>query len=109
MRLAPFAPTASNKSFEGWLEMFKIDPSPFAFVFLWECEECGANNDDDMGKRGAIAAHRTALKHAKTCLTALRTRQGTDVWAADYTPEEFLAEIISVEARGTGYSQGKVA
>mgnify|MGYP003665920544 CR=1 FL=1 len=54
--------------------MFKIDPSPFAFVYLWECEECGTNNDEDMGKRGAIAAHRTALKHAKKCLTDLRTR-----------------------------------
>ena len=89
--------------------MFKIDPSPFAFVYLWECEECGTNNDEDMGKRSAIAAHRTALKHAKKCLTDLRTREGTDVWNIDYTPEEFLAEIISVEARGTGYSLGKVA
>lgn len=87
--------------------MFKIDTSPFAFRYLWECEECGESNrmGNHMGKRGAIAAHRTALKHAKSCLTDLRTREGTDVWAADYTPEEFLAELITVEARGTGYSR----
>lgn len=84
---------------------FKIDDSRFAFVFLWECEECGENNDDDMGKRGAIAAYRTALKHATTCLRDLRTRQGTDVWPIEHTPEDFLEENISVQARGTGYSR----
>ena len=87
---------------------FTVEASPFAFRFLWECEMCGANNHDGhqhMGKRGAIAAHRSAMAHAKTCLHDHRTRQGTDQWPTDFTAEDFLAELISVEARGTGYSR----
>ena len=86
---------------------FTVDPSPFAFRYLWECEMCGCNNDHDMGKRGAIAAHRSAMAHAKTCLADHRTREGTDVWPVDYTHEDFLAEIISVEARGTGHLKSR--
>ena len=84
---------------------FTIDTDPFEFRFLWECEMCEVNNrmGNHMGKRGAIAAYRAALKHATNCLRDHRTREGTDVWAVDYTPEDFLAELISVEARGSGY------